>query len=455
MKKTFGEISKNVFKNTNVSKNESEENSRTIDVIEEYKLVKQIIEDGYKLIFVTGGAGTGKSTFVEWLYEEFNGEIVLSAPTGIAAVNISGRTLHSLCKFPPAWIVNDDIKKDGKSVLTRAKILVIDEISMVNANLLDNVDNYLRLNRKNNEPFGGLTLILVGDLFQLPPIVTKETKKLFDIYYDSAKFFAAGVLEEISPIVVELDKVFRQTDQVFIDLLNKIREGASIKQTLEVINNNCLIISSPPVGSVALAPRNVDVEQINSQALNSLEGESIDFNGVISGSFKENSLPAPLHLSLKVGAQVVLLNNTKEWINGSVGIVRKIYENKIDVALVHSGKVVEVVKHTWKQFDYQFDEEKGRIERTEVGSYEQIPVLLSWAMTIHKSQGMTLDRVHLHLGAGAFEYGQTYVAISRCRSFEGLSLSRPIEIGDIKVDPETQEFYSQIRENLEEIEIDE
>lgn len=417
-----------------------------VEVLPEYLEALRYINEGVPLVIVTGGAGTGKSTFIRWLDEEFEGRSLVCAPTGIAALTIGGKTIHSMCHFPPAWIVPKDIRLSTKSPVDRAKVLILDEISMVNANLLDGVDRFLKLNRRNDDPFGGIVVVLVGDLFQLPPVVTSITRPLFMAEYSSPKFFAAHAVQKSRFEAIELKKAFRQTDQHFVDLLGNVREGNDIDDTLAALNSQVAITDEPPNGSVWLCPRHVDIDRVNQSRLARLAGPSSTYVCRVSGNFKESQFPVPGRIELRVGAQVVMAKNGKQWVNGSIGVVTKLGTDRIDVRLASTSQDVEVPMETWEQFDYQVNAESGGIERVVVGTFTQMPVVLAWAMTIHRSQGLTLDAVHLDLGAGAFETGQTYVALSRCRSLNRLSLSRPLQSGDIRVDPEARAFYNSIRD---------
>ena len=453
-RKTFGNISSNVAAanqgtvsgriGTRVPASKAKVTN--IEVIPEYRKIKKLLDDGCPVVFVTGGAGTGKSTLISWLESVYAGEIVLCAPTGIAALTIGGKTLHSFCGFPPGWIIDKDIRIKSKSPAVTMKIFVIDEISMVNANLLDAVSDFLKRNRGSNEPFGGVSLVIVGDLFQLPPVITNLTRELFKSEYQTPKFFSAHALEESDVEAVELTKPFRQTNVDFVHLLANIREGKDLLDTLVAINSHCEITNDPNEGSVWLCPRHVDVDRVNSSRLAKLSGKSVTYTGVMNGVFKESQLPVPLNIELKIGAQVVLTNNTKDWVNGSVAVVTDLFNDKIKVRLLGARKVVEVPVNTWEQYDYVVNDDSKVIERTVVGTFRQIPAILAWAMTIHKSQGLTLDAVHLDLGSGAFETGQTYVALSRVRDIDRLTLSRHIRLDDIRVDQESSLFYNQIRE---------
>jgi len=417
----------------------------SIQVTPEYELAKGLVNRQFPLIFVTGGAGTGKSTFISWLTEQFEGHVLIGAPTGVAALNVQGKTLHSLCALPPAWILNRDIKEYRSSIARGANLLIIDEISMVNANLLDAVSEFFKMNRGVDRPFGGLPVVLVGDLFQLPPVISSNVRELFTSTYKSSKFHGAKSLSDCPYYAIELKKAFRQVDQTFVDILGRIREGVDIDFALHSLNSHCLITDEPPEGAVWLSPRNKEVEGRNSRKLESLPGPSIQFHGELTGKFKDDRLPSPIVVDLRVGAQVMFTKNSAKWVNGSIGTVTKLFPKSVHVRLHETGDEVEVVRESWEQFDYFFDRSSSRIERSVVGTYTQIPLILAWSVTIHKSQGKTIERVHIDLGRGAFETGQTYVALSRCRSMDKLSLSRPLDRSDIRVDPEVQLFYNDIR----------
>jgi ATP-dependent DNA helicase PIF1 len=429
-------------------------NTGKIDIIPEYLEIQRLIEDKKTLIFVTGGGGTGKSTMIRWLMDEFRGKVLLGAPTAIAAINIGAKTLHSLCLLPPAWILSEDIKElYRKTEIKKAKILIIDEISMVNPNLLDGVDDFFRLNRGNDRPFGGLITIMVGDLFQLPPIVTDEMRELFDGCYDSVQFYSAECFKGQDLKIIELKKTFRQKDDVFIDILLNIRKGTKVAESIGVLNSVCTVTNTPVKGVVRLSPRNAEVSRHNLLELSKINSPRKVFKGVIKGTFKTSALPSPMDLELKVGAQVMFTQNDpsengRKWINGTVGIVRKMDNTVITVEIINSPEyngIVEVKSVKWCNYNYIWNGVKSEIERVEVGSYEQFPLLLAWAITIHKSQGRTIDLVHLDLGKGAFETGQTYVALSRCPTMKGISLSRVITTRDILVDQDVKKFYKGIK----------
>ena len=447
---TFGQVSRSVKKSTGSSKptvDASEDESvESLEVLPEYAKVKELLESGSRMILVSGGAGTGKSTFIRWIRSALDGSAIVTAPTGIAAITVGGQTIHSLCSFPPTWILESDVKRKEKTPATKADVLVIDEISMVNANVLDKVDAFLRLNRNSNEPFGGIAVVLVGDLFQLPPIVNKETRHLFEAEYHSPRFFAARSLERVRFEDVELTHTFRQSDAEFVDILARIREGVDLPEAIRGLNRGASILSAGRDEAVWLCPRNADVDRINQERLGRLRGSTRTYIAEKEGDYRASPLPVPGNLTLKVGAQVVMANNTAEWVNGSIATVTELLPQRIRIRLMGSNKIHEVTRHKWEQYEYVLNDDTGVIERVVTGTYTQIPANLAWAMTIHKSQGLTLEQVHLDLGAGAFAPGQTYVALSRCTQLSNLSMSRPLEERDVLVDPEATAFYQAIRE---------
>jgi ATP-dependent DNA helicase PIF1 len=420
-----------------------------IEVLPEYELARDLIKNEFPLLIVTGGAGTGKSTFIRWLARSFEGHVLIAAPTGIAALNVDGKTLHSMCVLPPAWILPEDIKDYKPSIARGAKLLIIDEISMVNANLLDGVSDFFKKNRNRDAPFGGLPVVLVGDLFQLPPVINSNVRDLFARNYKTSKFHGANAIANCPYYAIELKKAFRQVDQEFVDLLARIREGVDLNNSLRQLNSDCQVTQDPPDGAVWLSPRNGEVDRRNAAMLARLPDPSVTYEGVLTGKYKNDRLPSPMVVELRFGAQVMFTKNGNKWVNGSIGTVQKTLPDKVHVRLLEDGEVVEVAPAVWEQYDYQFNPLTGGIERFIAGTYSQIPLVLAWSVTIHKSQGKTLDRVHIDLGAGAFETGQTYVALSRCRSLERLTLSRPLTAEDVRVDVESQAFYAALRRLIE------
>jgi ATP-dependent exoDNAse (exonuclease V) alpha subunit len=440
--KTFGQISKGI----NPFPVTTTRTKNSIQITPEYSEIKNLIESGNKIIFVTGGAGTGKSTFVKWIESQYPGKVAITAPTGIAALTVSGMTIHRMFKFPPAWIIKSDVKIDSKSIIPKIDILIIDEVSMVNANVLDSIDQSCKMHRKNQNPFGGLVVIMVGDLFQLPPIVTQNEKPMFDREYRSAKFFAAKSVSDSHSAFIELKSSFRHNDEKLIELLGNLREGQDIKNSVEQLNVFCKITNSPPQGAVFLATRNADVNEINSSELAKLAPPEKKFYGELKGKFLEKQLPVPNEIIIRKGAQVVMTNNSKYWVNGSIGIIDSFDDEKVNVKIVRTKKIFEVRAYTWKNYEYIFNKKTNEVERQEVGTYTQMPFTLAWAMTIHKSQGLTLDKVHIDLGIGAFETGQTYVAFSRARALSDITMARSLRVGDILIDKEAVKFYKYMRE---------
>jgi len=424
-----------------------------IDVLLEYEVVRDLVQEGFPLVFVTGSAGTGKSTFIRWMQHVFDGTILVAAPTGMAAINIDGQTLHRLCSLPPAFLLKPDIKLDERRLdIRKAKVLIIDEVTMVTANLLDAVSAYLKKNREDERPFGGLSIVIVGDLFQLPPIVTKSVRHLFARHYGTAKFFNARSVQMSNYYAVELKKTYRQSDQHFVDLLAKIRVGHDLEATLDEFNGACKVTETPHEGAVFLSPRNAEVDRINTRKLQAIQQLEFVYRAVTTGKFQRDRPPAPDVLRLRIGAQVMFTKNGRRsgWVNGSVGTVRALTNDNVTVEL-DTGQTVNVTVETWEDFEYRWNAIENRINRQVTGTYTQIPLMLGWAITIHKSQGKTIERVHLDLGAGAFETGQTYVALSRCRALSGLTMSRPLTRADIMVDRESRDFHQKLLEIMEKL----
>ncbi len=429
-----------------------------IEELPEYLFVKKLIDSQFPAVFVTGGAGTGKSTFINWLMHHYSGNVLLTAPTAIAANNIDGKTLNSLFQLPLQWITQSAIKSAPYRVdIKNAKLLIIDEISMVNANLLDGVSAFLRKNRNIDKPFGGLPVIMVGDLFQLPPIIRPGLTLFFDRHYGGrTKFYAARSLVETSLTyyAVELTRTFRQSDRKFVDILADIREGSNLDGALSEINSRCKITTSPPEGAVWLAPRRSEVEKANRDNLQKLPGRLFRFEAQTEGNYSTSgdNLPSPVMLAIKIGAQVMFTKNDplKRWVNGTVGTVEEIAE-EIIVRTQPYGKRVRVDRLKWSNFRYTWNNANQRIEKQEIGCYLQYPLILAWAITIHKAQGKTLEKVHLDMGRGVFAFGQTYVALSRCRELSGLTLSRPLSIEDIQVDRDSQVFNNHLHNLMEKL----
>lgn len=430
-----------------------DDNESDIVITPEFKDAFRLIKGGAPFIFVTGRAGTGKSTFISLLKEKLHSFAVV-APTGVAALNVGGQTIHSFFRFPPGPIDPNKIRAVKNRIAYKAlKSLIIDEISMVRADLLDAIDKFLRLNGPTSDkPFGGVQIIVIGDMFQLPPIVASEEEQVFlTCGYDSPFFFSAKCLTEDRLQSVEFSKIFRQTEESFIRLLSSIREGKELNSTLLSLNERVEAVDADFDG-VVLTGTNAAASRINSQRLSEISGEASIYNGEIIGQFKidKNKLPAPIELELKPGAQVMFLKNdrAKRWVNGTIGSVVQCDTGYVIVALYDrfGRREVRVEPELWDNFKYEYSADVKAVVSEKIGSYKQIPLTPAWAITIHKSQGKTFDRVHIDLGHGAFAEGQVYVALSRCRTLEGVSLQKPLSKEDIYLNFDVISFYLKLRE---------
>lgn len=409
-----------------------------------FQVALRAIQNKEPVVLVHGRAGTGKTTLVRRLIKESGLNQAVIAPTGIAALSAGGQTIHSFFGLPPQMINLDEIfpKHKLESICRRLDFLIIDEISMVRADLMDAIDKTLRVNRFDERPFGGLSLVLVGDFLQLPPIVNRHDAPILkELGYESPYCFFAKSLQNISPRIVELNTVYRQTERHFVELLAKIREGIELEETLNEINRSCFRQHRPGFVPVILTARKMTAERHNRAGLSNLQGPSKTYEGVFTGSFTENDsdkLPSPEFLDLKLGARVMFTKNdqAKRWVNGSLGTVSGIQDTAIQVRLDDTRDEHLVGRDTWEKIQHEWNHAKRRIEAKVVGTYTQIPLTPAWAITIHKAQGLTLSDVRVDLESGAFSEGQTYVALSRAKTLDGLSLARPINIGDVKVNPD-------------------
>lgn len=415
-----------------------------IEINQKFKEVLNTVETG-KNLFITGKAGTGKSTLLKIIREKLTQNCVVLAPTGVAAVNIGGQTIHSFFGFRPDITIEKVLKKKhpkNVEVYENLEVLIIDEISMVRADLLDCVNTFLSMHgSEKGRPFGGVQLIFIGDLYQLPPIVTYKEKEIFSEMYPSPYFFDSKAFKETQFVLIELDKIYRQTEKDFVEILNAVRNKSVDDRLLSKLNSNVNFHfeSDPNEGYIELVTINAKAQEINYKRLKDLDGDMFSYEGVISGEFDDRSYPAPHILDLKIGAQVMLTNNdpSGRWFNGSVGIIQKISytadENNIFVKL-ENNQVVEIEQNKWEMYKFSFDRESQRIQSEVAGSFTQYPLMLSWAVTIHKSQGKTFNKVIVDMGTGAFAHGQTYVALSRCTTLSGLVLRVPIEKRHILLD---------------------
>lgn len=419
----------------------------------------ELLQHTKQSIFLTGKAGTGKSTFLRYITAHTRKKYVVLAPTGIAAVNVGGVTLHSFFRIPFKPIVPGDpdfapnrikerMKYPGSLVklIRELELIIIDEISMVRADIIDFVDLLLRTYSGNQrEPFGGKQLLFVGDVFQLEPVLTGDMRDILRKFYRDAFFFSAHAFDRINLVPIELRKIYRQSQGEFVELLDRIRMGAATAADISRLNSRCVALSLPVEGeekpTMTLASRRDMVDQINESRLEAIDKPVFTFIGEIKKDFPENSLPTDLELSLKEGAQVVFIKNSPDrfWVNGTIGTVTTITQDLLEVRL-ENGEIHEVEPEKWSNIKYSFDEKTNKIIETELGSFTQYPVKLAWALTIHKSQGLTFNNVIIDLGRGAFTGGQTYVALSRCRSFEGLTLRSTVAERDIFVNPAILNF---------------
>ena len=430
---------------------------------EELQNALQIIQYTHRSLFLTGKAGTGKSTFLRYIAANTKKKHVVLAPTGIAAINAGGSTLHSFFKLPFYPLLPNDSKYSVRNLrntmkynsekiklLREVELIIIDEISMVRADIIDFIDKVLRVyNRNMREPFGGKQMLFVGDIYQLEPVVRDEDRQLLHPFYPSAFFFDAKVFQQMQLVSIELTKVYRQNDPTFIALLDHIRTSAVTATDLYTLNHQvgAQVDTAANGLAITLSTRRDTVDYINSTRLRELEGEATLFEGVIEGDFPENNLPSPLHLELKVGAQVLFVRNDKEkrWVNGTLGTITGFTQNEEDApgtiqVCTEDGAELDVEREIWGNIKYSFNEKEQKIEEQTIGTFRQFPLRLAWAITVHKSQGLTFRYVKIDFSGGVFAGGQTYVALSRCTSLQGISLQKPIRPEDIFIKSEVIRF---------------
>lgn len=429
---------------------------------DEFQNAWKLINYTHQSVFLTGKAGTGKSTFLKYIRDNIKKKYVVLAPTGIAAVNVGGVTMHSFFRIPLKPLLPDDpdfavkrlrermkYPKDLRKLIKELELIIIDEISMVRADVIDFIDKILRVYSSNmREPFGGKQLLLVGDIFQLEPVVTSDMREVLRTHYQNSYFFSANAFSQIEIVPIELKKIYRQNDSQFISMLDRIRMGRPLQE--DVLKLNQRVFERDPASTsddkmvMTLATRRDMVDTINENRLKELSSKEMTYTGQITGDFPENSLPTTMELTIKVGAQVVFIKNDREkrWVNGSIGKIVKAKKNSIEIEL-ESGAKYAVEKAVWENIVYKYDEKTNRVIENVIGTFEQYPIKLAWALTVHKSQGLTFNNVVIDIGRGAFSSGQTYVALSRCRSFEGMQLRSTVSERDIFVNPSIIEFSRQ------------
>ncbi len=431
-----------------------------------FTLATEFVANTSRHLFLTGKAGTGKTTFLKFIKERTNKNAVVAAPTGVAAINAGGTTLHSLFQLPFGPFIpgnNSGFSNSGttdqngllkqlrlnatkRELLQEMDLLIIDEVSMLRCDMLDAIDTVLRSVRRNVLiPFGGVQVLFIGDLYQLPPVVPTEEWNILKEYYESPFFFHAKAIEQSPPLYIELKKIYRQNEQHFIDILNRIRNNVVLPEDLEELNSRQLLNADPLLlqNTITLTTHNKKADSINAAELEKLSGKTFRFQGLIEKEFNEYALPTELTLLLKEGAQVMFIRNdsgeNRKFFNGKLAIISRILKDEI--FLIPAGEQAEfkLEKETWKNIRYNYNKEKDHIEEEELGSFTQYPVRLAWAITIHKSQGLTFERAIIDAGQ-AFAPGQVYVALSRCTSLNGLILSSKIYASAIQTNPQVIAF---------------
>ncbi|MGA7305875.1 MAG: AAA family ATPase [Rhodothermales bacterium] len=424
-----------------------------IEITDDFARALAEMDGSAGVLYITGEAGTGKSTLLNIFKTVTDKKVAVVAPTGVAAINVGGQTIHSFFKFPPAPISTIEIERSKNAKMYRAlDALIIDEVSMVRADMMDGIDRFLRINgRDKHAPFGGIPMILIGDLFQLPPVVQRGPEmEYLRREYASPYFFSARAFRSTGIKVLQLDNVFRQKDAEFVRLLNAIRTRTVNRNVLDRLNSRFDPRFQPPEDEawITLTATNRVADAINKRQIDRLKSKEYVFEGETTGRFSrlsEQNLPAPPGLALREGAQVMFLRNDQygRWVNGTMGRVKSLDYDEIDVEVGGPGGPVETVERgSWEMYEYVFDSRNNRLEAEIAGTYEQYPLRPAYAITIHKSQGKTFERVIVDLGGGAFAHGQTYVALSRLVSLDGLVLRRRLNPRDLILDEEVVAFSS-------------
>jgi ATP-dependent DNA helicase PIF1 len=409
-------------------------------------------DEDFSAVMIIGRAGTGKSVLVREMARLQGVNQVVLSPTGIAALNVGGQTIHSFFPNFPHHIIDPSNLEPvigRRHIYQNLERLIIDEMSMVRADLLDAIDVSLRMHRKNGTPFGGVKVVMIGDFLQLPPVVKNEERPILeDLGYLYPHLVASKVLQNLRVRFVEMTKVYRQNDPQFIQLLGDIRLGRNLESAVNAINRTCYGPHRNAVTPIVLTPRNDEADRLNRTKLEALPSPIFRYKGIIQGSYnlERDPLPVPLYLDLKEGARIIMVRNDpgQRWVNGSLGVVNRTEPNCVRICLDGKTEEYEITKQKWEKIKYCWNQAENRIIPEVVGSYSQLPLKLAWAVTIHKAQGLTLENARIDFGSGAFAPGQAYVALSRVTSLEGLSLVRPLSVADVKVDPTSLDVTEEI-----------
>ena len=410
------------------------------------------VENTGRSIFLTGKAGTGKTTFLKTIVEKSRKRPIVVAPTGVAAINAGGVTIHSFFQLPfspfvPGAKVESkfDFSREKRKIIASIDLLIIDEISMVRADLLDAIDSVLRRFREHNQPFGGVQLLMIGDLAQLTPVVTPEDEHMLKPYYDTPYFFGSKALQVIDYVTIQLEHVYRQEDEAFIGILNKIREGHPTQEVLDRLNARCMTVGENVEGAIRLTTHNQLANHYNESELKKLPGRTVMYHAEVKGSFPEYSYPTAETLELKPGAQVMFVKNDPSsehrYFNGRIGRVVEAADNRLTVYCEGDSEAIEVEPLEWENTRYTLNEKTREIEAEVQGVFKQLPLRLAWAITIHKSQGLTFDRAIIDANQ-SFAPGQVYVALSRCRTLEGLVLAKPLDTRAVMSDQRVDTYIA-------------
>jgi GTPase SAR1 family protein len=428
-----------------------------IIITPEYKECFKAIEDKEPFLFISGKAGVGKSVLIKYIKDNIKDKnVAVLAPTGVAAINVQGQTVHSFFGLGIDILTSDNVgAATGKNstLLKNIDLLIVDEISMVRADLMDAIDTKLKKTRGSESPFGGVQVVAVGDLFQLSPVVKKDEKEWFNVNYETEYFFSALCLKEISFKSIILDNVYRQKDKEFIDVLNKVRINEDHRGSVAKLNRNCYGINAEYKNierDVTLTSRNARADEINNVELDKIPGKISTYEATTKGRFKVKMV-TPEILNLKPGARVMFTKNKgKQWVNGTLGEVVSVGRDEIKVKIKDSGRVEAVKRETWEVKKHEYDHMTNKIKEEASASFTQFPLTLAWALTIHKSQGLTLDSIKIDFGGSgkAFATGQAYVALSRCKTMQGISLEDPLSMNDVKTDQRVVNFYNEIDKQI-------